>query len=345
MQFGLDYVSGPSIAALKAAGVTFVCRYLSSVNELTKVKLLTPTEADTLLKADIAIVSNYEWYAERVLEGYQSGQQDAQIAASQHHACGGPPDSPIYFSVDMDLQGPEVVNYFHGVHSVLPLSRIGAYGSYRVMKFLLDNHLITWAWQTYAWSGGQWEPRRHIEQYENGMSIGGASVDYNHALTTDFGQWRTITMIDLSNADVAAHFEAAGTNQWKCKQTGKILQYGILGFYRKYGNDALCGLTHLGLPVSNEIPIGGVQGAVKQHFERGVLFYDQNHAIDNPPGSGSVYLAHLYSGPGQDPRIAELSAQVADLQKQLNNAPGNVALQQALDAANAKLAQIKTLVG
>src|SRR6266568_6884684 len=125
----------------------------------------------------------------------------------------------------------------------------------------------------------------------------------------------------------------------------KILQYGILGFYRKYGNDALCGLTHLGLPVSNEIPIGGVQGAVKQHFERGVLFYDQNHAIDNPPGSGSVYLAHLYSGPGQDPRIAELSAQVADLQKQLNNATGNVALQQALDAANAKLAQIKTLVG
>src|SRR6266496_1301359 len=189
MQFGLDYVSGPSIAALKAAGVTFVCRYLSSVNELTKVKLLTPTEADTLLKADIAIVSNYEWYAERVLEGYASGQQDAQIAVSQHHTCGGPPDSPIYFSVDMDLQGPKVI------------------------KYLLDNHLITWAWQTYAWSGGQWEPRRHIEQYENGMTVGGASVDYNHALTANFGQWRTSIMIDLSNPDVAAHFEASGNGR------------------------------------------------------------------------------------------------------------------------------------
>src|SRR6266704_5648195 len=139
MQFGLDYVSGPPIADMKAAGVTFVCRYLSAVNALTQVKLLTSQEADTLLKADIAIVSNYEWYAERVLEGYQSGQQDAQIAASQHYACGGPPERPIYLSGGMDVHGPEVVNYFHGVHSVLPLSRIGAYGSYRVIKYLLDN--------------------------------------------------------------------------------------------------------------------------------------------------------------------------------------------------------------
>jgi len=38
---------------------------------------------------------------------------------------------------------------------------------------------------------------------------------------------------------------------------------------------------------------------------------------------------------------AMLSAQVADLQKQLNNAPGNVTLQQALDAANAKIAKVK----
>ncbi len=365
MQFGLDYVIGPPIADLKAHNVTFVCRYLSSVNALTKVKLLTPQEADTLLKADIAIVSNYEWYAERVLEGYQSGQQDAQIAASQHHACGGPPDSPIYFSVDMDLQGPEVVNYFNGVHSVLPLSRIGAYGSYRVIKFLLDNHLITWAWQTYAWSGGQWDSRRHIEQYENGMTIGGASVDYNHALTTDFGQWRTITMIDLSNPDVAAHFEASG-NGWKCKANGKIIHGAILTHYMTCGYKPLCGLSVAGLPESNEVPIENIgasagypfkkfagHGFVVQFFERQAWIYDPQHLVDNPTGSGSVYPLHLYDlGPGTDPRVfdlkkqeATLSAQVADLQKQIAAAPGNIALQQELDAANAKLAQIKALVG
>ena len=145
--------------------------------------------------------------------------------------------------------------------------------------------------------------------------------------------------IDLHNAEVAAHFEAAG-NTWKCKQTGKILQGAILSFYQKFGNIDLCGLTFLGLPVSNEIALD-VHGNVKQHYERGVLFYDPKHAYDNPPGSGNVYLAHIYEGPGQDPRVASLTATVADLQKQIADNPVNVALQQALDAANAKLAKVK----
>ncbi len=65
--FGLDYVTGPPIADMKAAGVSFVCRYLSYVNSLTQVKLLTPGEAKALSAAGIAIVSNYEWYANRLL--------------------------------------------------------------------------------------------------------------------------------------------------------------------------------------------------------------------------------------------------------------------------------------
>src|SRR5690242_3826491 len=90
--FGLDYVTGPPLAALQAAGVTFVCRYLSFVNDLTKVKLLTPEEAKALSDARIAIVSNYEWYGNRAAEGYDSGVADARIADAQHKACGGPAD-------------------------------------------------------------------------------------------------------------------------------------------------------------------------------------------------------------------------------------------------------------
>jgi N-acetyl-anhydromuramyl-L-alanine amidase AmpD len=152
-----------------------------------------------------------------------------------------------------------------------------------------------------------------------------------------------VTIIDLNNAEVAAHFEAVG-NTWRCKANGKVIQGAILDFYRKFGNAALCGLTFLGLPISNEISLD-TQGSVKQHYERGVLFYNPSHSIDNPPGSGSVYLAHIYTGTGVDPRIAELTATIADLQKQLNNAPGNAVLQQLLDAATGKLAQIKSLIG
>jgi GH24 family phage-related lysozyme (muramidase) len=153
-------------------------------------------------------------------------------------------------------------------------------------------------------------------------------------------------IIDLNTPGVSNYFEAVpgNTNQWKCQSNGKIIQFGLLSSYRGWGNSGLCGLTFLGLPQSNEIPLSGVPGAVKQHFERGVLFYDPGHKADNPPGSGAVYAAHLYSGAGQDPRVVELQAQITDLEKQLAANPGNATVQQQLDAANQKLAQVKALV-
>src|SRR6266704_43038 len=133
-----------------------------------------------------------------------------------------------------------------------------------------------------------------------------------------------------------------------------------------WGYKPLCGLSVAGLPESNEVPIENIgasagypfkkyagHGIVVQFFERQAWIYDPQHLVDNPTGSGSVYPLHLYDlAPGTDPRVfdlkkqeAMLSAQVADLQKQLAANPGNVALQQALDEANAKFAQIKALVG
>ncbi len=317
MQFGLDYVSGPSPDTMKAAGVTFVCRYLSFVNLLTQIKLLTPIEAKALSAAGIDIVSNYEWYANRPLEGFASGVQDAQIAASQHAACGGPPDRPIYFSVDIDVNGAQVADYFKGIASVIGKARVGAYGSYRVLKYLFDMGL-TWGWQTYAWSYGAWEPRCHIQQYANGMSMSGHSVDYDRSIKSDFGQWRVKTMIDLSNPTIAAYFTQAAMG-WNCKQTGKNIHGAILDFYQHYGNAAFCGLTYLGLPLSNEVPLD-TSGAVKQYFERGCLIYDVAHKYDNPPGGGQVYLAHVYGGLGEDPLIADLQKQVSQLQTELSQA-------------------------
>jgi len=189
MALGLDYVSGPSIASMKAAGVSFVCRYLSFVNPLTEGKLLKADEARALHQAGIAIVSNYEWYEKRPLEGEASGIADAKIAAEQHAACGGPADRPIYFSVDMDVDGSQVADYFRGVASVLGLARTGAYGSFKVLTYLFDNHLIEWGWQTYAWSDGEWEPRAHIEQWKDSVLFAGESVDLDRSTTHEYGAW------------------------------------------------------------------------------------------------------------------------------------------------------------
>ncbi len=75
------------------------------------------------------------------------------------------------------------------------------------------------------------------------------------------------------------------------------------------------GLTEQGLPVSNEIPLDA-RGNTKQYFERGVTFFDPEHMYDNPPGAGRVYKAHLYYGPGQDPKIAEMQTQIDQLKQQ-----------------------------
>ena len=196
MALGLDDITDPPIAALKAAGFTFLCRYTGyfagyndAQPQTQQGKCLTPEEAKALSMAGMTIVSNYEWYETRPTEGYAAGVWDAQEAQKIHLACGGPANRPIYFSVDFDAAGPDVLDYFHGVSSVIGLIRTGVYGSYRVLAYLFDQGAIAWGWQTYAWSGGAWEPRAHIQQYSNGMIMSGLSVDYDRSLKADFGQW------------------------------------------------------------------------------------------------------------------------------------------------------------
>lgn len=123
-------------------------------------------------------------------------------------------------------------------------------------------------------------------------------------------------MIDLSNPGVSQYFQATADPQiWQVKGSNILLGHGILDFYRSFGGSGLCGLSHLGLPTSNEISAGN--GRVYQRLERGVLCYDVTHSIDNPPQSGPVYLMHIDKGLGQDPRIAQLQVQVGQLQTQV----------------------------
>lgn len=298
--FGLDYVTGPPIDALKQAGVAFVCRYLSEVNSFTKVKLLTPAEAQTLSQAGIAIVSNFEWYANRALEGAASGRFDAQIAAAQHTACRGTAGRPIYFSVDFDAQPaqmPAIIEYCHGIAAVIGLSRTGAYGSYEVIKALFDAHAISWGWQTYAWSAGQWEPRAHIQQYRNGVLLAGHEVDYNRSMVADFGQWRigeSMQQYTEHSADFGAYFTATDGDHWKCAKTGKVVQFAIKKFYQSLSIDGQS-LPVIGLPTTNELYLSLADGkqVVLQEFERAGVYYDPAHLKDRQPGTGDCSLGHL----------------------------------------------------
>src|SRR3954454_9683507 len=99
MPEGIDYAFGrPTMAALKSAGIKFVCRYLSH----SPSKNLTAAEAKKLSDAGIWIVVVWETTAKRALDGYAAGAADARDALAQAQICGMPDDRPIYFAVDWD---------------------------------------------------------------------------------------------------------------------------------------------------------------------------------------------------------------------------------------------------
>jgi hypothetical protein len=193
MTFGLDYSSGrPSHTAMKTAGVTFVCRYIGSqVRKASRdAKWLSPSEAASLHLDGFAIVAVFETTAKRAEAGHAAGVTDAHTAIAELAYCGLPADLPVYFAVDYDdVVGPNIRGYFDGIKSVLPLSRIGAYGGYKVIHALFEEERITYGWQTYAWSDGKWDSRNHIEQYSNNHTIGSAGVDYDRAMKEKYGQW------------------------------------------------------------------------------------------------------------------------------------------------------------
>lgn len=183
---GVDYSSGhPGGAALAAAGIRFAARYLSH----TPAKNLTAGEADDLAAHGVSCIVVWETTANRAGAGEAAGVQDALDAAAQAAACGQPPGRPIYFAVDYDANPATVVPYFRGAASVLGLARVGVYGGYRVVAYLLVTGRARWAWQTAAWSGGQWDPHAHIRQPATGLRINGVSCDRDTATATDYGQW------------------------------------------------------------------------------------------------------------------------------------------------------------
>ena len=190
MPEGIDYAFGrPTMAALKAAGIKFVCRYLSH----SPSKNLTPAEARKLTDAGIWIVVVWETTAKRALAGHAAGAADARDARAQARDCGMPDDRPVYFAVDWDAssgQQATINAYLDGAASVLGRDQVGIYGGYGPVRRALNGGHAKWAWQTYAWSGGRWDSRAQLQQYSNGHTIGGVDCDYDRAEASDYGQWR-----------------------------------------------------------------------------------------------------------------------------------------------------------
>jgi hypothetical protein len=192
---GVDYsFARPSPTGLHNEGYTFAARYFSYDNSGTHGKILFSGEANALIAAGVDVVSNWEYAADDALGGYNSGVNDAKTAEAQAAAAGAPAGRPIYFSVDFDATPADqtpINAYMDGVASVIGRNRTGAYGGYYVIKRAFDAGKITWGWQTYAWSGGQWDARAQLRQVQNGITAAGdgSCCDLDNSAADDFGQW------------------------------------------------------------------------------------------------------------------------------------------------------------
>jgi len=195
MSTGVDYAwakaGQPSDAALHAAGVTFVCRYLSS----DATKRIGHEEASRHLAAGRGIVLVWEDAAQAMLRGEAGGAADAHTAGVQA-AAAGLAGAPVYFAADWDVAPGEqaaVSSYLDGAAAVIGKDRTGIYGGYWAVSRARAAGLVTYTWGTPAWSGSSWAScgwKPHLMQDTLTTIIGGVSCDWDTANVADFGQFK-----------------------------------------------------------------------------------------------------------------------------------------------------------
>jgi hypothetical protein len=188
---GIDYAYGaPDLGRLKAAGNTFVGRYLGGNPD----KDLTRQQAMTLDQAGLATIIVFEARAQGALGGHTQGIIDSVRAQEQLNEIGGnAKHAPVYFACDWEVQPeqtPAIRDYLAACKAQLGHDRVGIYGGYPVVHELMSLDNVKYGWQTLAWSEGRWSPHAQVRQIQIEVNGFGIVYDVDRALAADFGQWR-----------------------------------------------------------------------------------------------------------------------------------------------------------
>lgn len=181
---GVDYsFARPDPKMLVSRGVKHVGRYLHDSG-----KGLTRPEYDSLRAAGLEVWLIFERDGKELLGGFAAGKEAATIAEAQRTSL-GLGAQPIYFNVDFDAPAadmPAILDALDGAASVIGLDRVGLYAGIKPIAAAFDAGKITWGFQTYAWSGGKWDPRAQLQQWSNGQW--GGTVDFTRAMVAEYGQ-------------------------------------------------------------------------------------------------------------------------------------------------------------
>ena len=201
MVLAVDYASGPiAPAALLAAGVTDVCRYLAPLGR-GDWKRIKAGEYRDLLAAGLRVTLVWESYATDWLGGAAAGREHGVEAGRQATDLGYPPGATVFGSCDFDLAAadwPACRDYVAAFAAALHAAgyRPGVYGPWDALQRCADADLVEVFWQagmSRAWSGGRNardHPRAHLIQRAPAR-IGGTPVDRSDIIVPAWGQAST----------------------------------------------------------------------------------------------------------------------------------------------------------
>ncbi len=207
----LDYTTRIDPAALKAAGVTDVCRYLSwpyywagQTHSYLNPKIIQQAEFDELAAAGIGVTLNWEYDGRDWMSGADGGAAHAAEAVRQAKALGYPAGCAIPGSADFDMTRAQWLSagraygaaYRDGIRA--GGYREGVYGSWDVLAWCADElgYRMFWQSMSTAYSGGRnakaW-PFAHLWQ-RGYKTVGGVTGDRNDILIPDWGQHKGADM-------------------------------------------------------------------------------------------------------------------------------------------------------
>lgn len=190
--FVIDCTTSPSTAALRAAGVVGVCRYLSR-EDLPKV--IKPAEYNRLTNDGFTVVLNWEFDTFDWLTA--DGKAHGESAVRQAKALNHPVGLPIPGSADFDMTRRQWEQagraYATAYRDAIRIGgyRPGVYGSWDVLQWCRDELGYDWFWQSMStsWSqnrNGGLFPGVHLVQ-ERTLTIGGVECDYNEINNPNYG--------------------------------------------------------------------------------------------------------------------------------------------------------------
>lgn len=198
MSIVVDYTARIVPAALHAADVSGVCRYLSPLIEDTAWKRITLGEYRELVGAGIDVTLNWEYDARDWLGGTARGGSHGSQAAAQARTLGYPAGKVIVGSADFDMSRTEWASAGEDYAAAFAAAvraggyRPGVYGPWDVLTWVRDAQLMDAFWQagmSTAWSQGRnaraW-PGAHLRQRGH-KTVGGQDTDWNEILIPNWG--------------------------------------------------------------------------------------------------------------------------------------------------------------